>query len=199
MVETWENTLLSENEIRVMFRATVALIFLIVNLTLFGCSSATGGLQGYTNSTEGYKFLYPNGWQEVKVDNNTAGVDVVFRDLVEQTENVSVVINEVGEERKLQDLGTPSEVGQRLKNTIAPPDSERQGELIRADELEKEGKTYYLLEYKVTFPDNRERHNMASVAVSRGKLFTFSVSTPQNRWDSLSERFNTIADSFEVY
>jgi len=182
-----------------MFRASVALIFLIVNFTLFGCTSATSGLQGYTNSTEGYKFLYPSGWQEVKVDNNTAGVDVVFRDLVEQTENVSVVINEVGEKRKLEDLGTPSEVGQRLKNTIAPPDSERKGELLRADELEKEGKTYYLLEYQVTFPDHQQRHNMASVAVSRGKLFTFSISTPQDRWQSLSERFNTIADSFEVY
>jgi len=182
-----------------MFRATLALIFLVANFTLFGCTSATSGLQGYTNSTAGYKFLYPNGWQEVKVDNNTAGVDVVFRDLVEQTENVSVVINEVGEERKLEDLGTPSEVGQRLKNTIAPPDSERKGELLRADELEKEGKTYYLLEYQVTFPDHQQRHNMASVAVSRGKLFTFSISTPQDRWESLSESFNTIADSFEVY
>mgnify|MGYP006295541495 CR=1 FL=1 len=182
-----------------MFRATLALIVLIANLTLFGCSSATGGLQGYTNSTAGYEFLYPNGWQEVKVDNNTAGVDVVFRDLVEQSENVSVVINEVEKDRKLQDLGTPSEVGQRLKNTIAPPNSDRKGELIRAEELEKEGQTYYLLEYQVTFPEKGERHNVASVAVSRGKLFTLSVSTPQNRWESLSERFNAIVNSFEVY
>lgn len=181
-----------------MFRATFALIFLVLNLTLFGCSTPTGGLQAYTNGTEGYKFLYPNGWQEVKVDNNTAGVDVVFRDLVEQTENISVVINQVGEDRQLTDLGTPSEVGQRLKNTIAPPNSDRQGELIRADELEKKGQTYYLLEYQVTFPDNRKRHNMASVAVSRGKLYTFSISTPQRRWEGLSDRFNTIADSFEV-
>lgn len=182
-----------------MFRATLALIFLISSFTLFGCNSSTSGLQAYTNSTAGYQFLYPNGWQEVKVDNNTAGVDVVFRDLVEQTENISVVINEVEEKRKLTDLGTPSDVGQRLKNTIAPPNSDRKGELIRADELEKKGNTYYLLEYQVTFPDNRQRHNMASVAVSRGKLFTFSISTPERRWEGLSERFNKIADSFEVY
>jgi len=183
-----------------MLRATFSLIVLLLSLTLVACSSPTSGLQGYTNGTQGYEFVYPNGWQQVKVDNeDDAGVDVVFRDLVEQTENVSVVINEVGKQRQLTDLGTPSEVGQRLKNTIAPPDSKRQGELIRAEQQEKNGKTYYLLEYQVTFPDNQKRHSMASVAVSRGKLFTLNVSTPQSRWDHLSERFNTIANSFEVY
>lgn len=183
-----------------MLRSTLALIIVGFSVILFGCNSPTSGLQSYTNGTQGYEFLYPNGWQEVKVDNNNkAGVDVVFRDLVEQTENVSVVINEVGEERKLSDLGAPSDVGQRLKNTLAPPDSERQGELIRAGELQKQGKTYYILEYEVTFPDQQKRHNMASVAVSRGKLFTLNISTPQERWNSLSERFSTIANSFEVY
>ncbi len=183
-----------------MFKSSaLALIIAGFSVILFGCGSPTSGLQSYTNGTQGYEFLYPNGWQEVKVDNNTAGVDVVFRDLVEQTENVSVVINEVGEERKLSDLGAPSDVGQRLKNTLAPPDSDRQGELIRAGELEKGGQTYYILEYEVTFPDQQKRHNMASVAVSRGKLFTLNISTPQKRWDDLSERFSAIANSFEVY
>jgi len=182
-----------------MLRAILALFFFISSITLFGCSNPAGGLQGYTNSTQGYEFLYPNGWQEVKVDNNTAGVDVVLRDLVEQTENVSVVISDVAEGRQLHDIGTPSEVGQRLKNTIAPPDSDREGELIRADELDKEGQTYYLLEFQVTFPDNSQRHNVASVAVSRGKLFTLNVSTPQRDWNRRSERFNAIANSFKVY
>mgnify|MGYP006433131925 CR=1 FL=1 len=181
-----------------MLRSTLALIVFIFSITLFGCASPTGGLQGYTNSTQGYEFLYPNGWQQVKVDDNTAGVDVVFRDLVEQSENVSVVVNEVGEDRQLSDLGTPTQVGQRLKNKIAPPNSDRKGELLRADELEKEGKSYYLLEYQVTFPDDQKRHSMASVAVSRGKLFTLNVSTPQSRWENQSERFNQIADSFKV-
>ena len=182
-----------------MLRSTLALIIVGFSVILFGCTSPTSGLQNYTNGTQGYEFLYPNGWQEVKVDNNNTGVDVVFRDLVEQTENVSVVINEVGEKRTLSDLGTPSNVGQRLKNSLAPPTSKRQSELIRAGELEKQGQTYYILEYEVTFPDQRKRHNMASVAVSRGKLFTLNVSTPQERWNRLSERFSTIANSFEVY
>ncbi|QDZ40926.1 photosystem II oxygen evolving complex protein PsbP [Euhalothece natronophila Z-M001] len=182
-----------------MLKSTLALIVVGLSVILFGCSGPTTGLQSYTNGKQGYEFLYPNGWQQVQVDNNTAGVDVVFRDLVEQSENVSVVINEVAEGRTLSDLGTPLEVGQRLKNTLAPPNSERQGELIRAGELEKEGQTYYILEYEVTFPDQRKRHNMASVAVSRGKLFTLNISTPQSRWESLSDRFTNMANSFEVY
>lgn len=182
-----------------MLRATIALIFLICNLTLFGCANPTGGLQSYTNSAQGYQFLYPNGWQEVKVDNNMAGVDVVLRDLVEHSENISVVISDVAEGRQLIDLGSPTDVGQRLKNTIAPPNSDRKGELIRAERQEKDGKIYYILEYQVTFPDETQRHNLASVAVSRNKLFTLNVSTPQRRWQRLSQRFKAIVNSFEVY
>jgi len=182
-----------------MFRVTLALIVCLFSLTLVGCNNATSGLQSYTNAMEGYEFLYPNGWQEVNVENNQTGVDVVFRDIVERTENVSVVINEVGEGRKLSDLGTPSDVGQQLKKTIAPVESERNAQLISAEQLQKDGKTYYLLEYQVRFSDDEKRHNMASVAVSRGKLFTLNLSTPQHRWESLSQRFQAIANSFEVY
>ncbi len=182
-----------------MLRPILAFVVFALSITLLGCNNATSGLQSYTNALEGYEFVYPNGWQEIEVEDNNAGVDVVFRDIVERSENVSVVINEVGEGKKLTDLGTPSDVGQRLKQTIAPPNSDRQAQLLRAEQSQKDGKTYYQLEYQVTFPNNQQRHDLASVAVSRGKLFTLNVSTPQHRWDSLSERFKAIANSFEVY
>jgi len=47
------------------------------------------GLQSYVDSTDGYQFLYPNGWVPVEVTN---GPDVVFRDLIEYSENLSVAI-----------------------------------------------------------------------------------------------------------
>ena len=50
---------------------------------------------------------------------------------------------------------------------------------------EVDGKIYYLLEYAVKLPNQQERHNISSVAVSRGKLFTFNASVPEKRWQKL--------------
>jgi photosystem II oxygen-evolving enhancer protein 2 len=154
-----------------------------------------GGLKGYIDTANGYKFLYPNGWVSVKVGK---GADIVFHDLIEQSENVSLVISQVDKSKKLSDLGTASEVGYKLgKNAIAPPDSGREAELISAETNEVNGKTYYLLEYDVTLAD-RHRHNLASVVISRGKLFTFNASTTDKRWQKMQKVFKEVVNSFSV-
>ncbi|NER39106.1 MAG: photosystem II oxygen evolving complex protein PsbP [Oscillatoria sp. SIO1A7] len=180
-----------------MLKRIAAILLVISSLTISGCvATATAGLQPYVDSYKGFEFLYPNGWMEVKVNN---GPDVVFRDLIEQTENVSVIISKVEGDKTLADLGTPSEVGYKLsKNAIAPPDSGRTAELVNAEPLEKGDKTYYLLEYAVKLP-SQERHNLASVAISRGKLFTLNLSTTEARWQKNQDKFERVAKTFSVY
>lgn len=179
-----------------MFKRIAAILLVILSLSLAGCVAPASGLKSYVDTTKGYQFLYPNGWRQVKVSD---GPDVVFHDLIEQTENVSVVISPVPEGKKLADLGTPSEVGYKLsKNAIAPPNSGRQAELVNANSREVGDKIYYILEYAVTLP-NQERHNLASVAVSRGQLYTFNVSTTERRWKTVKDQFQTVISSFSVY
>ncbi|MDX2097327.1 MAG: photosystem II reaction center PsbP [Leptolyngbyaceae cyanobacterium bins.59] len=180
-------------------RFCVALV-LVLSLVLTSCSASPilGGLKSYTDAADGYQFLYPIGWIPVKV--SSGGADVVFRDLIEETENVSVVINPVPPTSKtLQDLGTPGEVGYQLgKKAIAPPGSGREAELVSASSHESpDGKLYYTLEYAVKLP-NRLRHNLASVVVNRGNLYTFSVSTNEQRWPKVKALFETIINSFSV-
>jgi photosystem II oxygen-evolving enhancer protein 2 len=153
------------------------------------------GLQGYIDTGDSYKFLYPNGWVAVKT---TKGADIIFHDLIESSENVSVVISQVEKDKKLSDLGTASDVGYKLgKNAIAPPGSGREAELISAQAKESKGKTYYFLEYEVKSPTGL-RHNIASVVVSRGKLFTFNASTTDRRWGRMKQVFNELVASFSV-
>ena len=58
---------------------------------------------------------------------------MVFHDLIEVSENVSVVISPVPEGKTLPELGTPTEVGYKLgKAALAPADSGRSAELINA-------------------------------------------------------------------
>jgi photosystem II oxygen-evolving enhancer protein 2 len=156
---------------------------LLVTLTLQGCVAIGGGLNAFVDDIDGYRFLYPNGWVQIKVTN---GPDVVFHDIIEQTENISVVINPAPGSKTLADLGTPGEVGYQLsKSAIAPPDSGRTAELVNAVERQVNGKSYYQLEYLVKLADGRERHNLASASVSRGKLFTMNASAPQERWEQM--------------
>jgi photosystem II oxygen-evolving enhancer protein 2 len=179
-----------------MLKTIAVVLLLVLSFGLHGCTTSVSGLKSYVDSIDGYQFLYPNGWLPVQV---TDGPDVVFHDMIERTENVSVVMSSVPEGKTLADIGTPGEVGYQLqKNVIAPPGSSRTAELVNAETRESGDKSYYLLEYNVKLP-NQERHNLASVAVSRGKLYTFNVSTSEQRWDKLHDMFKTVVRSFSVY
>lgn len=179
-----------------MIKRIVTILMVVLGLTLTSCVSNVVGLKSYVDTGDGYQFLYPNGWLPIAV---SKGPDVVFRDLIQQTENVSVVISPVTGNKTLADLGTPSEVGYKLsKSAIAPKDSGREAELVNAESRESRSKNYYILEYAVKLP-NQERHNLASVAVSRGKLFTLNISTTEERWPKVKAAFEKVVKSFSVY
>ena len=180
-------------------RSWIAGLLIVLSLVLSSCSAGVSGLQSYVDTAKGYEFLYPNGWIPVNLSKSSKGVDLVFRDLVERTENLSVIIGEVPDDVTLEDLGSPSDVGYRLLKLINnSPNSERQAEFIRAESRQNKDKTYYLLEYEEDLPTQGSRHNLASVAVSRGKIFTFNLSTPQRRWDKVKDTFEVAAKSFSV-
>ncbi|WP_193198357.1 photosystem II reaction center PsbP [Nostoc sp. MG11] len=181
-----------------MWKRIALILLLVLSFGLSNSGVATAaGLKSFVDTNDGYEFLYPNGWVQVKVAN---GPDVVFHDLIEISENVSVVISPVPEGKTLPELGTPTEVGYKLgKAALAPPDSGRSAELVNAVEREVDGKTYYLLEYEVKLPNQQERHNIASVAVSRGKLFTLNASIPERRWQKVKRMIDNVVNSFSVY
>lgn len=179
-------------------RRIAALVLVALMFTLQGCVSTAGsGLRSYADQYGGYEFMYPTGWTEVEVP---GAADVVFHDIINDTENVSVVTSEVPEGTSLEDLGTPTEVGYKLSkgiNTAAEDD--RDVELLSAQRIETpDSKTYYILEYLAKLP-TETRHNLASVIVRRGKLFTFNASTREDRWDKVKDLMKQSVASFSVY
>jgi photosystem II oxygen-evolving enhancer protein 2 len=180
-----------------LWKSAIATLLVLLSVVLVACGSGVSSLQGYANGTYGYQFLYPNGWIPVTVTNASKGVDVIFRDLVEYSENLSVIISDVPADKKLKDLGTPTDVGYRFMQE-ASDNSDRQPELIRADSREDNGQTYYILEYQVTLPNGQMRHDLATVAVKFGKLYTFNLSTRQGRWSQVENLFNTMIKTFKI-
>ncbi|MEB3213721.1 MAG: photosystem II reaction center PsbP [Leptolyngbyaceae bacterium] len=179
-----------------MLKRIVAIVLVILSFSLQSCVSAGAGLKSYIDAYNGYEFAYPNGWVEIKVP---GGPDVVLHDFVDPSENVSVIIGDVPDGKTLAELGTPSEVGQKLaQRAISSDDGTRKAELISATSQEHGENTYYLLEYMVQLPE-QTRHNLASVVVRRGQLFTLNISTTEQRWQRLSDQFKQVANSFSVY
>lgn len=178
------------------------LVLAIVGVVMQSCGAPTSGLSRYTDSADGYEFLYPPGWIQVQVAN---GPDVVFHDLIETTENVSVVISPIAPGKSLSALGTPSQVGQELvKRALQPalttrssPAAPASVELVNAEAHETGAKTYYVLEYAVE-REGQRRHNLASVVVSGNRLYTFNVSTSEQRWPQVENLFKTVVNSFTV-
>ncbi|MBD2260661.1 photosystem II reaction center PsbP [Pseudanabaena sp. FACHB-2040] len=170
------------------------LLTLVLAIGSQSCASAGTGLRSFSNQYEGYEFMYPNGWTEVKVP---GAADVVFHDIVHETENVSVVISNVPEGKTLQDLGTPTEMGYKLSKSITAIAGDQDVELVSAQEISAGDKTYYILEYVADLPSG-VRHNLASVIVRRGRLFTFNASTQENRWERVKDLMKQSVASFKV-
>lgn len=183
-----------------MYKSLVAILLIIVSFIVASCSPQVGQLQSYVNQQQGYGFFYPNGWIPVDVKNASEGVDAVFRDFIERSENLSVIISPVEKTQRLEDLGSASDVGYHfLRRLNDDPNVKRDVELLQADLLENKGKTYYILEYQVQMPNKPPRHELASVTINNGKLYTFSLSTPQRRWEQVKNIFYSVANSFFVY
>ncbi|WP_008314826.1 photosystem II reaction center PsbP [Leptolyngbya sp. PCC 6406] len=179
-----------------MLKRLATLILLITALALQSCVSAGAGLKSYADTYTGYQFLYPNGWTQVKV---AGAADVVFHDIVNETENVSVVISTVPEDQTLEGLGTPTEVGYKLSKSINfLTGDDRKVDLLSAQAITKDDKTYYILEYLADLPSGL-RHNFASVIVRQGELFTFNASTSDDRWEKVKDLMKQSVASFSVY
>ena len=93
-------------------------------------------------------------------------------------------------------MGSPSEVGQTLiDKVIAPEGSGRSVKLINANKRESSNHIFYDLEYELIL-NNQDRHELATVVVDRGSIYTFAVGTNQERWNKVEKMFANVVESF---
>jgi photosystem II oxygen-evolving enhancer protein 2 len=179
-----------------MLKRLATVLLIVFAATLQGCGGGGGGLQAYANQYSGYEFMYPTGWVEVTVP---GAADVVFHDIIHETENVSVVISDVPAGKSLDELGGPTEVGYKLsKSFSALSGNDSAVDLLSAQRIDTpDNKTYYILEYLADLPAG-PRHNLASAIVRRGKLYTFNASTDEGRWEKVKDLMKQSVASFKV-
>ena len=168
----------------------------VLALALGACAAGpTAGLQSYQSPDGRFAFLYPTGWTQVQVSN---GPRVVFHDLIHSDETVSLIINNVNEENELTELGSAIAVGERLRReVIATAGSGRTAELVEANEREVNNHTFYDLEYAVHLED-RDRHELATVVVDRGRLYTLATSVNEDRWEKVQDLCGRVVRSLNL-
>ena len=170
--------------------------FLILSICFFlsACGSGlSAGLEAYQSPDGRYGFFYPTGWTRVKVD---GGPEIIYHDLINSNETLSLVVSDVNKDVELDQLGTPSEVGQTLiDKVIAPEGSGRSVKLLNANQREDEKHVFYDLEYELNL-NEQDRHELATVVIDRGSLYTFAVGTNQERWNKVEKMFKNVIESF---
>ena len=176
--------------LRTSFKSLLA-IFLV--LTLGACSTGgASGLEPFKSQDGRYGFLFPTGWTRVAVDN---GPEVVYHDLINSDETLSLVISKLENEVDLDDLGGADAVGERLfgENNIQNPI-----QLIQAKEREVEDHKFYDLEYSVNL-EEKSRHEFATVVVDRGYLYTLAASSSEQRWSKMQDIYKRVVSSFTFF
>jgi photosystem II oxygen-evolving enhancer protein 2 len=187
--------LVASMKVSAWLRGLPRLCCVVLLLLLVSCSAAAAGLNRYSSADGRYAFLYPTGWIRVAISD---GPEVVFHDLINSDETLSLVIAPVDPEKRLEELGSAVTVGEKLgRKVIAPVGSGRQAELVEASEREDQGRIFYDLEYKVHLAD-RDRHEIATVVADKGKLYTLAASTNEVRWDRVSSMFRSVVTSFTL-
>ena len=179
------------------FRSLARLLACVVLVFSLGACAGgpTAGLQSFQSPDGRYAFLYPTGWTRVQVSN---GPQVVFHDLIHSDETVSLVVSNVDQTNDLNELGSAVAVGERLRRElIATEGSGRSADLTEATEREVKGHTFYDLEYAVHLPD-RDRHELATVVVDRGRLYTLATSVNEERWDKVSDLCGRVVTSLNL-
>ena len=170
-----------------------SLLAIALVLTLAACSTGgASGLEPFKSQDGKYGFLFPTGWTRVAVDN---GPEVVYHDLINSDETLSLVISKLENSVDLDDLGGADAVGSRL---FGENNSENPIQLIEATERKVDDHKFYDLEYAVNLEDNR-RHEFATVVVDRGYLYTLAASSSEQRWSKMQDIYKRIVSSFTFF
>ena len=170
------------------------ILLIVMCFSLSACGSGlSAGLEAYQSPDGRYGFFYPTGWTRIKVD---GGPEIIYHDIINSNETLSLVVSDIDKDVQLEQLGSPSEVGQTLiDKVIAPEGSGRSVRLINANKRELSNHVFYDLEYELIL-NNQDRHELATVVVDRGSIYTFAVGTNQERWNKVEKMFANVVESF---
>lgn len=150
-----------------------------------------GGFVPVNDQGDAYKLLYPFGWQEVSV----SGQDVVYKDIIEPLESVSVSITPTDKD-DITLFGEPADVAYSLADKVLTPPSQPV-KVLSVTPRSAEGRNYVEFQFAAK-GGNYIRRAIAVVTVANGQLYTLVTGANERRWDKTKDKLETVARSFVV-
>mmetsp|Transcript_30552 Transcript_30552/g.37301 ORF Transcript_30552/g.37301 Transcript_30552/m.37301 type:complete len:225 (+) Transcript_30552:97-771(+) len=143
-----------------------------------------GLLEKYSDTTRGWSIFAPSGWN--KFDGEVGAYDVKWQDLVDGRENIKVSSNPVkSTTTSISALGEVQEVGKKLA-------SARQAKLVKADERLTDGILFYTFEFAL----DEGTHQLLSLSVNKGRIWSLDANTTEKRWEKRKEMYSNVIGSF---
>jgi photosystem II oxygen-evolving enhancer protein 2 len=124
------------------------------------------------------------------------GQDVVFKDIIEPLESVSVSVTST-DKASIDDFGPPEEIASTLATKVLTPASQ-QVKVLGVTRRVVDGRPYVDFEFAAKAP-NYIRHALASVAVANGKFYTLTTGANElRRWSKVKGTLQGVVSSFKV-
>ena len=143
-----------------------------------------GLLEKYSDTTRGWSIFAPSGWN--KFDGEVGAYDVKWQDLVDGRENIKVSSNPVkSTTSSISALGEVQEVGKKLA-------SSRQAKLVNAEERLTDGILFYTFEFSL----DEGTHQLLSLSVNKGRIWSLDANTTEKRWEKRKEMYSNVIGSF---
>jgi len=175
-----------------------------LNLALFAAASFSplvatpaafakgkSGFVPVNDQQDAYQFLYPFGWQEVSVD----GLDVVYKDVIEPLEAVSVSMVP-SDKKDILEYGEAKEVAFTLADKVMTSPTQEVS-LVNAAERMQDGRRYVDFEF-LAKNKGYTKHALASVTIANGKLYTLETGSNERRWNRMQDKVKQVVKSFVV-
>lgn len=149
-------------------------------------TSRLGGLlDRYADTQRGVSLLVPSGWN--KFEGEVGAYDLKWQDLVDPKENVKISSTPVK-----STTTSISALGDNVQEIGAKLAAKRDAKLVKAEERLTDGYLFYVFEFALS--DNT--HQLLSLCVAKGKIWSLDCNTTEKRWSKREEQYYNIVGSF---
>lgn len=144
-----------------------------------------GLLEKFADTGRGVSLMAPSGWN--KFDGEVGAYDIKWQDLVDPKENIKISSTPVkSTTTSIAALGDDvQDIGRKLA-------SKRDAKLIKAEERLTDGILFYTFEFAI----NDGTHQLLSLSVNKGRIWSLDANTTEKRWSKREELYQNVVGSF---
>lgn len=145
----------------------------------------------------GYSFSYPSTWSVKKKPIRTHLSEVIVTDSNDSSSSAGIVVDSVKID-SIDKIGSPEDVGQKVIGIEKKKDSVKDAFVSSAQSTNRNGLTYYLLDYTVDSTRGYKRY-LAKATVTGRQLYVFTAQAKVDSFNGDTEKtLSQMLESFNV-